>query len=129
MAVVRQCEVYVGQQPVGTLRMGRRGLYWAISCRCDAQQGRGNRLVASGEFGRIDLGLLYPIGDQFGLETTVRVSRLGEGNVRFLLEAKAEKECCIALDPNKPFAYLDRLEECRFCVRDGVACVILPNKK
>lgn len=127
--MIRRCDVYENDRAVGTVTMGRRGLYWAISCRCEPEAGRGKRLVAVGDFGRIDLGRLYPIEGSFGLETSVAVKTLGEGKSCFSLAGIERKEQYIALDPEREFPCLCMLEQCRFCIRDGKACVILPQKK
>jgi hypothetical protein len=85
--------------------------------------------VAKGERGRIDLGLLYPLDDSFGLETSVAVKRLGEGKICFFLETANSGGEWIALDEKIPFAYLSKLEHCRFCIRDGIKGVLLSAKK
>ena len=127
--MIRHYEVYENGKQAGMVMLGRRGLYWAVSCRCDADRGRGKRLVVRGDPGRIDLGWLYPVDGRFGLETTVPVKKLGEGEFCFALEGPQERYRFIALDPEKPFAYLDQLEQCRFAVRDGRSGLLLPEKK
>ena len=129
VAVIKRCEVYENDLPVGSVILGRRGLYWAVSCRCDAKKGRGKRLIATGERGRIDLGLLYPLDDSFGLEISVPVKRLGEGKICFFLESDNSCGEWIALDEKIPFAYLSKLEHCQFCIRDGKKGVLLSAKK
>ena len=127
--VIRRFDVYEKDLVVGTVILGRRGLYWAVSCRCDAEKGRGKRLIAEVDAGCVDLGLLYPVDGGFGLETSVAVKTLGEGRMCFRLENRAEETRFVALDPLKAFAYLHLLEQCRFAVRDGVSGLLLPGKK
>ena len=109
--------------------MCRRGLYWVVSCRCDAQRGKGKRLLVLGSNGKTDLGLLYWVDGGFGLDVTVPVKRLGEGELCFTLGGPMGNTECIMLDPMRPFDYLDRLEWCRFALRDGKPCIVLPRKK
>ena len=127
--MIKRCDVYENDLPVGSVILGRRGLYWAVSCRCDGNKGKGKRLIAKGERERIDLGLLYPLDDSFGLETSVAVKRLGEGKICFFLESDNSCGEWIALDEKMPFAYLSKLEHCRFCIRDGKKGVLLSAKK
>ena len=127
--VIKRHEVYKEQSAVGTVLLDRRGLYWTISCRCQREMGRGMRLTVAGDPGPVDLGILYPMGDQFGLETTVPVKRLGEGELRFFLEKEENEGQYIELDPSKPFSGLDRLEDCRFRIRNEKPCIFLSDKK
>ena len=127
--MIKRYEVYEYDDVAGTVVLGRRGLYWAVSCRCDAKKGRGKRLTARGETVCIDLGLLYPLDGSFGLETSVAVKRLGEGEICFFLESCNSCGEWIALVDQKPFAYLSQLEHCRFCIRDGKKGVLLSAKK
>ena len=129
VAVIKRCDVYENDLPVGSVILGRRGLYWAVSCRCDGNKGRGKRLIATEERGRIDLGLLYPLDDSFGLETSVAVKRLGEGKICFFLESDNSGGEWIALDEKIPFAYLSQLEHCRFCIRDRKKGILISIKK
>ena len=59
----------------------------------------------------------------------VPIKKMGGGKICFFLERNEEKELYIALDPQKPFAYLDHLELCRFCMRGGKPYMVLPRKK
>ena len=127
--MIRQCDVYENGKPAGQVILGRRGLYWAVSCRCDGDRGRGKRLIACGDMGSVDLGWLYPVDGAFGLETSVAIKRLGEGKLRFSLEDTQDQSRFIALDPGKSFAYLEQLEHCRFAIREGLPGLILPEKK
>jgi hypothetical protein len=87
------------------------------------------RLAVAGDRGPVDLGLLYPVGEQFGLEITVPVKRIGEGELRFSLEKAENEGQYIELDPSKPFPVLDRLEDCRFRIRNEKPCIFLSDKK
>ena len=127
--MIKRCDVYENDLPVGSVILGRRGLYWAVSCRCDGNKGKGKRLIAKGERERIDLGLLYPLDDSFGLETSVAVKLLGEGKICFFLESDNSCGEWIALDEKITFAYLSQLEHCRFCIRNGKKGVLLSAKK
>ena len=75
------------------------------------------------------LGLLCPKKDFFWLETKIPCKKLGQGNLRFFLKDKMRQEKCLPLDPAQGFAYLDKLEYCRFARINGTACLLLGTEK
>lgn len=129
MAVIQNFNVYDNGNLAGIVVLGRRGMYYAVSCRCDPELSKGKRLILSGERGEIDLGRLYQIGEHFGLETSLAIKKVGEGPCRFMLEDVDSAGRFIELDPSKPFDHFALLEQCRFAVRSGKPGLILPAKK
>lgn len=129
MIVIQRYDVYDNGIVAGTVILGRRGLYYAVSCRCDPGFGRGKRLMISGDRGKIDLGRLYKIEGIFGLETSVTIKKVGEGPYRFALEDTEPSGSFVELNDDKPFAYLNQLEHCKFAVSGGKPGLILPSKK
>ena len=69
---------------------------------------------------RENLGLVVPVDGGFGLNTSLPVKRLGEGELNFSLLPKHDKPAgtFIPISPEEPFAYIERLKK-SYLVRKG----------
>ena len=114
-------DVYLSGQPVGKVLVERRGLYWLFSCRCRLSGEIMYKLsVTCGETTE-NLGVLVPDGKDFSLKAKLPAKRLGAGEMKFQILPR-HKELAgkfIPLSPEKPFAYLSRLENAFLEVRNG----------
>lgn len=102
-------ELRLGETAVGTVRVRREGLYYALSCRCPRLRKGMFELIA----GEHDLGLLVPTGGTMGLECRVAVKRIGEGNIPFSLRERSDES--VPIDAQTSFPYLQRLNEAYLC--------------
>lgn len=113
--------VYFGKERVGTVQVYRRGLYWQFVCRCRLYSKSLCRLQVTCCGQQVDLGILVPVQDDFGLEKKLPVKRLGEGTPEFRIRMAGEKpeKQFIPICPEEPFAYISRLKESYLVHRNG----------
>ena len=77
--------VYFGNRPVGKVQVTRQGLYYHFLCRCELTGDVMCRLWVTCADKRESLGLVVPVDGGFGLNTSLPVKRLGEGELTFSL--------------------------------------------
>lgn len=122
-------DVFRKDQPVGTVTLTPKGLYYQIYCNCTLPQDSMVRLYAAADHGTQMLGLLFPEGDRFALRTQVPIQKLGQGSIRFYVGGQDEQERRIFLDSCQPFMELQALEHCRFAVIDDKPCLVMCEEK
>lgn len=112
--------VYFGNRPVGKVQVTRQGLYYHFLCRCQLTGDVMCRLWVSCGDKRESLGLVVPVDGGFGLNTSLPIKRLGEGELTFSLLPKHDKPAgkFIPISPEEPFAYIERLKK-SYLVRKG----------
>lgn len=115
--------VYFGSEQSGKVQVIKRGLYYRFVCRCILSGEVICRLhVRFGQTGDWEsLGVVVPMDDGFGLETSLPVKRFAQGTPQFRLLPKHEKPVSgtfIPISPEEPFAYIARLKDA-FLVRQG----------
>ena len=120
-------EILLGGAAVGKARVERRGLYYHFSCRCRLESDGMYRVSVSCGDRRENLGVLVPMGAEFGLDTKLAVKRLGEGMLRFQAYPKYKLPVgqFIPLRPEEPFAYITRIQEAFLEIREGQVGVVL----
>ena len=82
---------------MGRVLVERQGLYYIFRCRCTLSGETAFRLFASCGEKQEDLGVLVPMGNFFGLDTTHFAP----------------------ISPEEPFAYLQRLKDAYLAEKDG----------
>ncbi len=122
-------DVKFREEIVGEAEMLRQGLYTAIRCRCNLPDDGMYKLHLLTDACSISLGILYPCDGMFGLDTRLPSSKLGQGSIRFSLLPKDDQPVTVPVRADMPFAYLARLEQCRFLMIEGKACLVLPREK
>ena len=97
-----------------------QGLYYHFLCRCELTGDVMCRLWVTCADKRESLGLVVPVDGGFGLNTSLPVKRLGEGELTFSLLPKHDKPAgkFIPISPEEPFAYIERLKK-SYLVRKG----------
>ncbi len=120
-------QIYSDDQAVGTAFLTRQGMYWRVQCRCCLPHG-GYRVRFCTDRGTTDLGLLCPQGDHFTLTARVSLHDFDPAQLRIFAVQPNTRERIIVLDESRPIDCLPRLREARFCLRDGSACLVLPEK-
>ena len=120
-------ELCLGKDPVGKVQVLRQGLYYRFICRCKLTGEVVYRLtVRCGETTE-NLGVMVGTGDGFGLDKKVPVSRLGEGEMSFLLLPKSDRlnGTFVPIHPDEPFAYITRLQDAFFARQGGQAGIVI----
>lgn len=115
---------------VGTCTVEQQGLYRRFVCRCGkTAQGICRLVMKCGDY-TLDLGILVPVDGGFGLEKRIPVKNLPAGEPEFMV---APQDCgrlpeFIPVRIGEPFAYLDRLREARFALRNGEPGILLDSE-
>ena len=118
-----------GDEKIGRVSVQKEGLYYRIVCRCFLTGTVRYKLVAKcGEHSE-DLGLCVPYGYHFGVETSIPIKRLGDGELSFHLVPKHERMAgqFIAVSPLEPFKHIQNLQVARFARLDGQIGIVLPE--
>ena len=94
-----------------------------------------HKLVACCMDRRVELGILVPEGQCFGLETRIPRKKIGDGNLYFSVFALCadDQNTFVDINPDKPFANLQMVTKARAELRDGKLGILIPiqplNKK
>lgn len=124
-------ELMLGGQTVGTVQVIRQGLYHQFSCRCKLSGDVMFRLVLVQDDKEVDLGILTPMEDRFGVNTRISAKRLGEGLMRFYLKPKHRPngEGIYPVSLGEPFAYLMDLERAYLIRQSNGYCLAIKEEK
>ena len=122
--IVLQYDVRWHERTVGRVEVIAKGLYCHILCRCQKLNGI-FRLLAQTENGDIPIGILCPGEGGFLLERAIPMRKIDCDRLSFILAEKNENTEFYPIDPNKPCPIIERLEEARFAVRNGIPGLIL----
>lgn len=128
--MVENFDVCLGDKPVGKAYVERQGLYYRIRCRCGLTGEVIHKVLVSCGTMEENLGILVPMGGEFGLDTRIPVKRLGEGKLTFrIMPRHAElKGRFIPLSPEEPFRYISRLKDAHLEKRNGKIGIVLFTK-
>ena len=117
--------VYFGTKLAGKVQVRRQGLYYRFACRCrlNGEVVCRLRVTCGGRWE--NLGVVVPVDGGFGLETSLPVKSLGEGEPEFSLVPKHELPggAMSAIYPEEPFSYIARFRRDfldRQCRRTGI---------
>lgn len=115
----------------GKVWVQRKGLYYLFSCRCNISGNIMYRLMVTCGRMQENLGILIPQEHGFGLEKTLAVRRIGEGDMSFTLVPKHEVSSgtFVPISPEEPFAYISRLKESFLAHREGQVGICIAKKQ
>lgn len=112
--------IYADGEAVGKVELIRSGLYYELFCQCRPIREQMSELVVQTADTTEKLGLLIPKNGSLQLHKKVPIKRLGEGQLRFALQRRGEDtEETVAVDPEKPFAFLERLNDAYLVTEAG----------
>ena len=122
--------VYFGKQAVGRVMVRKEGLYYRFCCRCTLTGEVVCRLAVICEGEPVHLGILVPVGESFGLDTSLPVKRIGETAPVFqvLPGRGVTNGRFVPIKPEEPFAYIARLKDAFLAHQNGQAGVILKEE-
>ena len=108
----------------------KEGLYYRFCCRCTLTGEVVCRLAVICEGEPVHLGILVPVGESFGLDTSLPVKRIGEIEPEFqvLPGRVVTNGRFVPIKPEEPFAYIARLKDAFLAYQNGQAGVILKEK-
>lgn len=124
--------VMLGKETVGKVNLTKEGLYYRIFCRCRITGAGIFRLDAQCGGKRVNLGILVPEGDGFGLERRIPVKHLGDGEMTFQLMPGRDtlnRGTFVPIRAEEPFGYISRLKDSFLDYQDGQKGIRIPDKK
>ena len=127
--MVGEYAVFLGNDPVGTVSVNKKGLYYQIECQCKLSGSVICKLTANWEDKAVDIGILAPEGDGFVIRSNLPIKRAGEGTVSFHIKPKHQKlpESFVPIRADEPFAYLSMLEKAYLCKIEGNIGIVIPE--
>ncbi len=120
--------VYFEDRSVGTCRIGREGLYYRFSCRCNRVRDGICRLLLKCGDRTVDLGILIPVDGGYGLDKKLPMRHMPEGEPRFIVKLQLEQadRRFVPVQEGEKCAFLTGLTDARFGKQDGEVGVFLP---
>lgn len=120
-------DVLLGDKPVGKAYVERKGLYYRIRCRCGLSGEVIYKVLVSCGGEQENLGILVPVGEEFGLDTRIPVKRLGEGSLSFRAMPRHSglRGKFVPISPEEPFRYIARLKDAFLETRNGQIGIVI----
>ena len=127
----KEYSVFSGGEEIGKVWVHRQGLYYHICCRCALTGAIPYKLQATCAEKTVDLGLCVPKGQDFGVDTSIPIKRLGEGMLSFQLMPRHKKSegRFVPISPEEPFHYISQLQQAHLSKQDGVVGIVLPGNQ
>lgn len=121
--------IFKGQEQLGKVQLLQEGLYYRVSCRCQRPGDQVYRLAAVCGGKKVNIGILVPMGDAFGIDKKIPRSHFGTGPAHFevLPQHESVEGLFVPLSPTEPFQYLAQLEQARLARKDGHLGAVLPH--
>lgn len=112
---------------VGKCNVERQGLYYQFICHCSCVSDDICRLILQCSEKNIDLGILVPVRDGFGLEKRIPAKNLSDGEPHFFVKPTNEMDDdnFIPIRAGEAFAYLSCLHSARFIRRNGESGILI----
>ena len=125
--MVKEYQICLSDNCVGTATVETQGLYYVIRCRCVFNGPPQYRIIVENEATREDLGICVPTNGAFGLEKRIPIKRIGDGELIFSCVPKHNdvNTQFIPVLPEAPFSHIKMLKNACFAVRDGQVGILL----
>lgn len=123
------CDVMLGNDPVGTGRITKEGLYYHFFCSCRFTGQVVFSIFAACGDNHIDLGICVPKDNRFILDKRIPAKRLGEGEITLFAQPRHPELTgkFVPILAEEPFAYLERLQKCCLKKRGKTLGVVLDD--
>ena len=114
--------IHFGEEVIGEATVEKQGLFYRIHCLCHISGSVPFRVTVKGDTD-VDLGLCVPMDHDFGLNTSIPISKVGNGKLEFWARPKhtVKKLDCVTVSPDEPFSYLAKLKGAYLVSRDEIA--------
>ena len=114
--------VYFGNEKIGDATVVKQGLYYKIACLCQFSGAVPFRIIVKNDR-EVDLGLCVPMESGFGLSVCIPISKFGRGALHFTAVPKHTQTSanCIAVSPDEPFHYIEKLKDAYLVSRGMIA--------
>ncbi len=112
---------------IGDAQVSRAGLYYSINCRLHkAANGLYRINVCNGDH-FVDLGICVPINGVLGIDTSIPVRVIGEGEMTFKLTCGQDAGEIIPISADVPVAYLSQHRKMRYVKANDVMGITLAD--
>ena len=114
--------ILFGGETIGEAIVKKQGLFYRIHCLCRISGSVPFRIAVRGDR-EVDLGLCVPMDHDFGLNTSIPISKVGNGKLEFWARPKhtVKKLDCVTVSPDEPFSYLAKLKDAYWVSRNEIA--------
>lgn len=105
--------VWLGKEAVGQAIVERQGLYYSFNCQCQLHSEVMCRVTVSCGGSHVSLGILVPMGKDYGLTKKLPIKNFPPGTPEFWITPKQIRSQGIYVDvyPEEPFRYIAKLEK------------------
>ena len=127
---MHRSDVYLGQEKVGEASVRQEGLYYHFSCRCRLpSKSVYCAMLRCGE-SEFDLGVCVPEGNSFRADKRIPVKLFSQSEFKFyIVERNKHLHTVVPVDAQKPFSYLQHLENAYFSSENGTHQVCISEIK
>lgn len=114
---------------MGTVTLGRSGLYYELCCCCRPVGETMLQLMMVNDSAIVKLGILIPDCGSLCLHKRIPMKQFGNARPSFCLRCRASDDGqFLAVDPESPFPYLHRIKTFIFAVRNGEKGIIISDE-
>lgn len=111
---------------VGKAAVDKQGLYYRFDCQCGFTDKEVHSVWVCWEGGNRKLGVCIPNGGQYCLKTQVPVKYIPDDGLTFTVDyTQKNRTDFYPVDAEKPFAFIDRLADAQFDIRDGKPGIVI----
>lgn len=122
--------IYLGQDKAGEVTVKREGLYYLFQCRCRLPSMPIYCAVLQNGNAQFNLGVCVPEGNIFRASKRIPVKLLDKQEFSFfLIEKQKNPTKVVPVDVQKPFRYLEELENAYFQRSNGTAQICIEEVK
>jgi hypothetical protein len=120
--------LYWNHKNVGFVRLSKKGMFYSLNCRFRPDKVEKYHLVMQCDGTEWDLGICVPFGRALGMERHFPIHRIGEGEMRFVVQSAEEVEGFAPIYDDQPFLSLGDLLNGRFAVINGVKGIVFARE-
>ena len=123
-------DIYRGHEKIGKAEVKREGLYYHFRCVCNLTGEVMYRVTVSCDENTENLGIPIPTGDSFYLDKKLPASHFvgTEPVFRAIPKHPQVSNIWMPITPEKPFEYIDRLENAVAEQRNGELGILIPDE-
>ena len=122
--------IYLGKDKVGEVVVMREGLYYMFQCHCHLPSMPIYCAVLQNNNAQFNLGVCVPDGNIFRVNKRIPAKLFDKPEFSFfLIEKQRNSTKVVSVDPQKPFRYLEELENAYFGQSNGVAQIYITDGK
>lgn len=121
-------EIFYGKSVVGTLNVKKEGLYYVFHGKINRSMDRVWRIIAISDNTKVDIGICVPYSSDLIFQKRIPRKNFVDAIWRFeAVENHAWRSK--AIDQNRPFEDLDRIEQGRAMIQnDGSICIVYTDQ-